>query len=76
MSVSLLGRSLLTLLDYTPDEILYLLKLAKKVKEESKNGKIKKRFQGKTLAMLFEKLSTRTRCSFETAFGEEGGHPV
>ena len=76
MSVSLLGRSLLTLLDYTPDEILYLLKLAKKVKEESKSGKIKKRFQGKTLAMLFEKLSTRTRCSFETAFGEEGGHPV
>jgi len=76
VSVSLLGRSLLTLLDYTPDEILYLLKLAKKVKVESKSGKIKKRFQGKTLAMLFEKLSTRTRCSFETAFGEEGGHPV
>ena len=76
MSVSLLGRSLLTLLDYSPDEIRYLLKLSKKVKDESISGKIKRRFEGKTLAMLFEKLSTRTRCSFETAFGEEGGHPV
>jgi len=76
VSVSLLGRSLLTLLDYSPDEIRYLLKLSKKVKDESISGKIKRRFEGKTLAMLFEKLSTRTRCSFETAFGEEGGHPV
>jgi len=70
------GRSFLTLLDYTPDEILYLLNLAKKVKAESKKGKIKRRFEGKTLALLFEKRSTRTRCAFETAFGEEGGHPV
>jgi ornithine carbamoyltransferase len=46
------------------------------VKTEAKKGKMRRRFEGKTLAMLFEKRSTRTRCAFETAFGEEGGHPV
>ena len=76
MSISLYGRSLLTLLDFSPEEIHYLLKISKKVKIEAKSGKIKQRFKGKTLALLFEKRSTRTRCSFETAFGEEGGHPV
>jgi len=73
---SLFGRSLLTLLDFTPEEIQYLLKLSEKLKDESRKGKIKRRFEGKTLAMLFEKRSTRTRCAFETAFAEEGGHPV
>jgi ornithine carbamoyltransferase len=63
-------------LDFSPEEIQYLLKLSKQVKTEAKNGKKFKRFEGKTLAMLFEKRSTRTRCAFETAFGEEGGHPV
>ena len=76
MSVSFLGRSLLTWLDYSPTEIRYLLDFSKKVKAEGKNGKIYRRFEGKTLALLFEKRSTRTRCAFETAFGEEGGHPV
>ena len=76
MSISLFGRSFLTLLDFSPEEIRYLLYLSKKVKNESKKGKIFHRFEGKTLAMLFEKRSTRTRCAFETAFGEEGGHPV
>ena len=76
VSVSLLGRSLLTLLDYSPEEIHYVLNLSKRVKAEAKSGRVFRRFQGKTLAMLFEKRSTRTRCSFETAFGEEGGHPV
>ncbi|MCL2264469.1 MAG: ornithine carbamoyltransferase, partial [Treponema sp.] len=76
MSVSLFGRSLLTLLDYSPEEIRYLLDLSRKVKSQSKKGKILQRFKGKTLAMLFEKRSTRTRCAFETSFGEEGGHPV
>ena len=76
MSVSLFGRSLLTLLDFSPEEIRYLLKLSAKVKNESRKGKVMRRFQGKTLALLFEKRSTRTRCAFETAFGEEGGHPV
>ncbi|MDR2072210.1 MAG: ornithine carbamoyltransferase [Spirochaetaceae bacterium] len=66
------GRSLLTWLDYTAEEIRALLELSKQVKGEHKGG----RFTGKTLALLFEKRSTRTRCAFETAFGEEGGHPV
>ncbi|MDR0301211.1 MAG: ornithine carbamoyltransferase, partial [Treponema sp.] len=70
------GRSLLTLLDFSPEEILYLLDIAKKAKADAKKGKINRRFEGKTLALLFEKRSTRTRCAFETAFGEEGGHPV
>jgi ornithine carbamoyltransferase len=76
MSVVLRGRSLLTWLDYSAEEIRYLLDLSKKVKAESKKGKILQRFTGKTIALLFEKRSTRTRCAFETAFGEEGGHPV
>jgi len=76
MSISLFGRSLLTLLDYSPEEIEFLLKFSKDVKIQAKSGKVFRRFEGKTLAMLFEKRSTRTRCAFETAFGEEGGHPV
>jgi ornithine carbamoyltransferase len=63
-------------LDFSPEEIQYLLKLSMQVKTEAKKGKKFRRFEGKTLAMLFEKRSTRTRCAFETAFGEEGGHPV
>ena len=73
---NLKGRSLLTWLDYTEEEIRYFLELSKKVKQESRRGEISQRFKGKTLALLFEKRSTRTRCAFETAFGEEGGHPV
>jgi ornithine carbamoyltransferase len=70
------GRSLLTWLDYSADEIRLLLDLSKKVKAEKHRGEIHLRFTGKSLALLFEKRSTRTRCAFETAFGEEGGHPV
>jgi ornithine carbamoyltransferase len=70
------GRSLLTWLDYTAEEIRYLLDLSRQVKEEAEKGGTYRRFNGKTLALLFEKRSTRTRCAFETAFGEEGGHPV
>jgi ornithine carbamoyltransferase len=67
------GKSLLTWLDYTAEEIRYLLDLSRQVKEEAKKGELQRRFTGKTLALLFEKRSTRTRCAFETAFGEEGG---
>jgi len=70
------GKSLLTWLDYEADDIRYLLDLSKKVKAESKRGETHSRFKGKTIALIFEKRSTRTRCAFETAFGEEGGHPV
>ena len=73
---SLKGRSILTWLDYEAADIRYLLELSKTVKAESHRGEVHQRFTGKTLALIFEKRSTRTRCSFETAFGEEGGHPV
>lgn len=70
------GRSLLNWIDWTPDEILQVLDIAIQVKKEKNAGEIHQRFLGKTIALIFEKRSTRTRCSFETAFGEEGGHPV
>ena len=70
------GRSLLNWIDWTPAEINTLLDIAFQVKAESHRGEIHQRFVGKTIALIFEKRSTRTRSSFETAFGEEGGHPV
>lgn len=73
---TLKGRSLLSWKDYTPEEIRYFLELSKTVKAERARGERHQRFVGKTIALLFEKRSTRTRCAFETAFGEEGGHPV
>ncbi len=76
MAFNLKGRSLLTLKDYSPEEITFLLELSHQVKRERRTGNLYQRFLGKTLALLFEKRSTRTRCAFETAFGEEGGHPV
>ncbi|HDG61929.1 MAG: ornithine carbamoyltransferase [Thermotoga sp. 4484_232] len=76
MGVNLKGRSLLTLLDYTSEEIRYLLDLSKQVKAENRAREKHRRFEGMTLAMLFEKRSTRTRLAFETAFTEEGGHAI
>ena len=76
MEISLKGRSLLTLKDWSADEIRFLLSVAEREKKAARAGAAKRRLEGKTLAMIFEKRSTRTRCSFETAFGEEGGHPV
>jgi ornithine carbamoyltransferase len=76
MAFNLRGRSLLTLLDLSPAELRYLLDLSHNLKQERLGYQVFQRFQGKTLAMVFEKRSTRTRCAFETAFGEEGGHPV
>ncbi len=70
------GRSLLTWRDYTPEEILQILDYAFLVKKQARDGEVHQRFLGKTIALIFEKRSTRTRSSFETAFGEEGGHPV
>ena len=70
------GRSLLTWVDYTPEEIMQILDYAFLVKKQSHDGEVHQRFLGKTIALIFEKRSTRTRSSFETAFGEEGGHPV
>jgi ornithine carbamoyltransferase len=72
MSVDLKGRSFLTLMDYTPDEIRYLIRLAAELKAEKKAGIRKKRLEGKNIVLLFEKTSTRTRCAFEVAAMDEG----
>ncbi len=76
MAVNYRGRHLLTLLDLNADQVRYLLDVAHNLKAERTGFQVHQRFRGMTLAMLFEKRSTRTRCAFETAFGEEGGHPV
>jgi len=70
------GRSLLNWIDWSPDEIETLLDIACTVKAEAKRGEVHARFAGKTIALIFEKRSTRTLSAFESAFGEEGGHPV
>lgn len=68
------GRSFLTLLDYTPDEIRQLLSLAAQVKNEKKNGVFPERMKNRNIVLLFEKTSTRTRCAFEVAALDEGAH--
>ncbi len=70
------GRSLLSLRDYNRDEIVTLLDTADRVKVEKQRRERHRRLEGYSIALHFEKRSTRTRCAFETAFGEEGGHPV
>ncbi len=76
MSIDLKGRSLLTLKDFSKDEIRWILDVSHQVKRGKRQEIKTLRLVGKNLAMIFEKLSTRTRCAFETAFAEEGGHPV
>ncbi len=73
---NLSSTSLLTLKDLSADEIRYLLDLSLRIKKEKKDNRKDMRFSGKNLAILFEKRSTRTRCAFQTAFGEEGGNAV
>lgn len=76
MQHSLKGRSLLTLLDFNRKEVEAILHASMTGKSERRKGTRRRRFEGYSMALLFEKRSTRTRCAFETAFGEEGGHPV
>ena len=66
------GRHFLKLLDYTQEEILYLLDLAAKLKEKKKNGIPVDVLRGKNVALIFEKTSTRTRCAFEVAAHDLG----
>ena len=63
----LLGKNFLTLKDFTPDEIIYLLDLAADLKDKKKNRIPHKLCEGKNIALIFEKTNTRTRCSFEVA---------
>ena len=65
--INLKGRNFLKLLDYTPDEIRYLLDLSKDFKNKKKNNIDHKYLKGKNIVLLFEKTSTRTRCAFEVA---------
>ncbi|MBR3500334.1 MAG: ornithine carbamoyltransferase [Bacteroidales bacterium] len=72
--VNLKNRSFLKLLDFTPEEIQYLLDLAAKLKADKKAGREQKTLVGKNIALIFEKTSTRTRCSFEVAAYDQGAH--
>ncbi len=74
--MSLKGRSFLKLLDFTPAEILELIDLAADLKAKKKAGIPHRLCEGKNIALIFEKTSTRTRCSFEVAAADLGMHPV
>jgi ornithine carbamoyltransferase len=75
MKVDLMGRSFLKLLDFTPDEIRALLALAADLKAKKKAGIRERKLDGRNIALLFEKPSTRTRCAFTVACIDEGAHP-
>lgn len=74
MAVNLKGRSFLTLMDFTPQEIRYMLDLSHDLKSKKRSGIYNYLLKGKNIVLLFEKTSTRTRCAFEVACLEEGGH--
>lgn len=73
--MNLKGRSFLTLKDFTPEEITYLIDLAADLKAKKKQGITGESLKGKNIALIFEKPSTRTRCSFTIGCIDEGGHP-
>src|SRR5699024_7254718 len=66
-TITLKGRNFLTLKDFTSEEIAYFLDLAARLKAAKKKGQSMRFFEGKNIALIFEKTSTRTRCSFEVA---------
>ena len=72
MAVNLKNRNFLTLKDFTPEEIEYLLDLAADVKDKKKKGIPVKQYQGSNIALVFEKTSTRTRGSFAVAAHDRG----
>jgi ornithine carbamoyltransferase len=72
--IDLHGRNFLKELDYTPDEIRYLLDLAAELKAAKKNGTETQHLRTKEICLIFEKTSTRTRCSFEVAAYDQGAH--
>ncbi|WP_158999172.1 ornithine carbamoyltransferase [Pigmentibacter ruber] len=74
--MNLKGRSLNNLFDLNIEEFNYILELAHQVKNEKKNNIFPKRLQNKNIALIFEKPSTRTRCSFIVAASDEGAHAV
>ena len=70
--MDLKGRNFLTLKDFTPEEITYLLDLSAELKEKKKKGIPVDKYRGMNVALIFEKTSTRTRCSFEVAAHDMG----
>lgn len=76
MKGALHGRSFLALEDFTKKELLHLIKFAIQLKKEQKAGIPHKLLEGKTMVMIFEKSSTRTRVSFETGMFQLGGHAI
>ena len=74
MSFNLRNRNLLSLKDFAPDAIRYLLDLAVELKRSKAVGNELPRLKGKNIALIFEKPSTRTRCAFEVAVHDQGGH--
>ena len=74
--MNLKNRHFLKLLDYTPEEIGYLLDLAAELKAKKKAGIPHRLCEGKSIALIFEKTSTRTRCAFEVAAADLGMHPT
>ena len=75
MAVNLKGRSFLTLMDFTTSEIDYLLTLAADLKAKKRSGIRGHTLDGKNIALIFEKSSTRTRCAFTVACNDEGAFP-
>ena len=73
--MNLKGRNFITLKDFTPEEIGYLLDLAAKLKADKKRGITGNSLKGKNIALIFEKPSTRTRCAFVVGARDEGGFP-
>lgn len=76
MDTKLKGRDFLSLKDYTAEEIVYLLDLADFIKAKVKSGEPYEVLKGKTLGLIFEKSSTRTRVSFEVGMVQLGGYPL
>ena len=70
--MNLKGRNFLTLKDFTPEEITYMIDLAAELKAKKKAGELHEYYKGKNIALIFEKTSTRTRCSFEVAAHDLG----
>ena len=70
--MNLVGKNFLTLKDFSPEEIAYLLELSAELKDKKKNGIPVNHYVGKNIALIFEKTSTRTRCSFEVAAHDMG----
>jgi ornithine carbamoyltransferase len=72
--IDLRGRHFLTLDDYTPEELRYLIELSAELKAAKKEGREEQKLAGREIALIFEKDSTRTRCAFEVAAFDQGGH--